>query len=113
MRCRELSGENVQIGITSQFSYNDIVVSIPNNAPLGGQIMYENTTTLSHRINSDNVQNLTIYFTDDDQNELDFENGESYWAFRFDIWRRMRMDVQPRMSDILWLFAVSPQLISS
>ena len=94
MRCRELSNGSSQIGASQQSLYNDIVISIPNNAPMGGKIIYENTSGFKTQLDSNAIQNLQIFFTDDNDNLIDFNGISSYWAFQFDIYRRMS-DQQP------------------
>ena len=89
MRCRELSNGSSQIGTSQATLYNDIVISIPNNAPIGGKIIYENTSGFKTQLDTSTIENLQIFFTDDNENLIDFNGVSSYWAFQFDIYRRI------------------------
>jgi len=94
MRCRELSNGSSQIGATQQSLYNDIVISIPNNATINGKIIYENTSGFKTQLDTNSISNFQIFFTDDNENLIDFNGVSSYWAFQFDIYIYRRFPEQ-------------------
>lgn len=85
MRCPELSTNNgVMVSRTN--NSHDVILSIPNISKLGSQIVYN--SDVKNILTADRIRTLTISFTDENYNYLDFNGVSSYFTIRFDIYRR-------------------------
>lgn len=83
MRCPQLAGGNFLVGtdVTS-----DVVLTIPNNARINSQIIYEND--IKHLLLSDKLTKLDFSFTDDDGNLINFNGLACFFTLQFDIYKR-------------------------
>lgn len=67
---------------------NDVVLSVPNNARLNGQIVYNNTSNMKTLFKLTNLNSFYVSLTDDDGNPINFNGISSFFTFQFDIHRR-------------------------
>jgi hypothetical protein len=85
MRCPEL-GVNSGIMVSKTTNSNDVILTVPNISKLGSQIVY--TSDIKTVLHADRIRNLTISFTDEGYNYLNFNGVSSYFTIRFDIFRK-------------------------
>ena len=87
IRCGKLA--NSVMTNTTQSYTSDIVLSVPNNAKLNGQIIYNNTSAMKTLFKLDNLNSFEVRITDDDNNLINFNGLASFFVFQFDIYRRI------------------------
>ena len=73
---------------SSSTGTSDIILSVPNNAKLNGQIIYNNTSNMKTLFKLDNLNTFDVRLTDDLDNLIDFNGLSSFFVFQFDIYRR-------------------------
>lgn len=71
----------------SAVSSCDIIASVPNNARLNSQIVY-NSTGVEYLVRSLGNNGITITITNDNNQEIDFNNVSSYFTLQFNIYRK-------------------------
>lgn len=67
---------------------NDVVLSVPNNAKLNGQIVYNNTSNMKTLFKLSNLNQFYVSLTDDDGVPINFNGISSFFTFQFDIHRK-------------------------
>jgi hypothetical protein len=67
---------------------NDVVLSVPNNAKLNGQIVYNNTSNMKTLFKLSNLNQFYVSLTDDDGVPVNFNGISSFFTFQFDIHRK-------------------------
>jgi hypothetical protein len=67
---------------------NDVVLAVPNNARLNGQIVYNNSSNMKTLFKLTNLNSFYVSLTDDDGNPINFNGISSFFTFQFDIHRR-------------------------
>jgi hypothetical protein len=83
IRCNEFSNtSNVGVG------GSDILVTIPNNAKVNGQIYYQNTSGSKMLFRGYNLSNFIISLTDEDGALLNFNGVASYFSIQVDLYRK-------------------------
>jgi hypothetical protein len=97
MRCPEI-GINSGNLISSSNNSNDIILSIPNTAKFASQIIYENDT--KYIIQADKLQKITISFTDDANNLINFNGISSYFTLKFEIYKKY-IEKPPSFKDLV------------
>lgn len=82
-----LINSGLTFGTNSKISNGDVLASIPNNAKLNSQIIYENTSSefILRSISNDGI---TITITNDNEQEIDFNNIACYFVLTFNIFRK-------------------------
>ena len=96
IRCPELANTTM---VGSQTSA-DIIVTIPNNVGLNGQIYYQNQSQSKLLFRHHELSRFVLSITDDDGNLLNFNGLSSYFTFQFDIYRK-HVSKPPRFSNIV------------
>lgn len=86
IHCNVLSN-GLMLTTNSAISSCDIIASIPNTARLNSQIVYENTNT-EYLVRSISNNAITITITNDNNQEIDFNNISSYFVLQFNVYRR-------------------------
>jgi len=86
IRCSKLA--NSIMTNSSSTGTSDIILSVPNNAKLNGQIIYNNTSNMKTLFKLDNLNTFEVRLTDDLDNLIDFNGLSSFFVFQFDIYRR-------------------------
>ena len=71
----------------SAVSSCDIIASVPNNARLNSQIIYQSTGA-EYLVRSLSNNGITITITNDNNQEIDFNNVSSYFVLQFNIYRK-------------------------
>ena len=66
----------------------DVVLSVPNNAKLNGQIVYNNSSNMRTLFKLTNLNSFKVSLTDDDGNPVNFNGISSFFTFQFEIHRR-------------------------
>jgi len=84
LRCPDLAHSFISASIDG----SDVVLSVPNNAKLNGQIVYNNTSNMKTLFKLTNLNSFQVSLTDDDGNPLDFRGISSFFTFQFEIHRR-------------------------
>jgi hypothetical protein len=84
IRCADLA--NSFISATNDSA--DVVLSVPNNARLNGQIIYNNQTGAKNLFKLDKLVDFVVSLTDDDGIPIDFNGVSSFFVFQFDIFRK-------------------------
>lgn len=89
IKCKELANSH-HVGIST--NYNDILVSIPNDAPINGKIIYRNISGIQIPIeNIDILTGFQVCFCDEDNNLINFNGLSCYFTFQFDIYRKRNL----------------------
>lgn len=83
MHCPQLCALNQQGD-----KITDVVLSIPNNAKLNSNIIYSNEIKTLLRV--EKIDKLTFYFTDENNNLLNFNGISSFWTLQIDIFRYIK-----------------------
>ena len=96
IRCPELAN-TIMVG--SQTSA-DIVVTVPNDVGLNGQIFYQNQSQSKLLFRHHELSRFVVSITDDDNNLLNFNGLSSYFTFQFDIYRKY-IPKLPRFSNLV------------
>lgn len=86
IHCNVLSN-GLNLTSNSRVSSCDIIASVPNNARLNSQIVYENVQT-EYLIRSISNNGITITITNDNNQEINFNNMSSYFVLQFHIYRK-------------------------
>ena len=97
MKCHQFA--NSQLLGRGQTS-NDVIISIPNDAPLNGKINYKNIGNLTTPLDIKHVQSFTIMFCDDNENHINFNGVSSYFGLQFDIYRKPRELNRMKIRDL-------------
>jgi len=84
MRCPDLAHSF----ISASTDGNDVVLSVPNNAKLNGQIVYNNTSNMKTLFKLANLNQFYVSLTDDDGVPINFNGISSFFTFQFDIHRK-------------------------
>ena len=84
MRCPDLAHSF----ISATTDGNDVVLSVPNNAKLNGQIVYNNTSGMKTLFKLTNLNQFYVSLTDDDGVPVNFNGVSSFFTFQFDIHRK-------------------------
>lgn len=79
LRCTEF-------GTGQSIEGSDVLLSIPNNAKSGGQIVYQNFSNRT-LVKVENITGLTIQLTDDDGNLINFQGVSSFFTLQVNIYR--------------------------
>lgn len=87
MHCNVLSN-GLMLTTNSAVSSTDILASIPNSARLNSQIIY-NGTGAEYLVRSIGNNGIVITITNDNNQEIDFNNVSSYFVLQFNVYRRM------------------------
>ena len=64
---------------------SDTFLCLQNNGNIGGMILYNNYAKLRHHYEKEDLLNLDIRITDDNNNEIDFNNFDWYLSFQIDF----------------------------
>ena len=67
---------------------SDVILAVPNNARLNGQIVYNNSSNMKTLFKLDKLQSFTVSLTDDDGVPINFNGISSFFTFQFDIYRK-------------------------
>lgn len=82
-----LLNDGLLLTTNSTVGATDILASIPNNAKLGSQIIYENYS--SEFLLRTTLQNsIVVTITNDNSQEIDFNNIACYFVLRFNVFRK-------------------------
>lgn len=79
--------DGIVLGTNGTMGSSDILATIPNNAKLNGQIIYENVGT-EFVVKTQNWPLLTITITDDNNRLINFNGISSYFVLKFNIFRK-------------------------
>jgi len=80
VHCPELgNGSNSQNG--------DIILAVPNNSRLNGQIVY-NAPEIRTLVKVEQITRLTFKLTDEGGNPINFNGVASFWSVQVDIYRK-------------------------
>lgn len=86
VHCNVLSN-GLMLTTNSAVSSCDIIASIPNNARLNSQIIYQSTGA-EYLVRSVVNNGITITITNDNNQEIDFNNVSSYFVLQFNVYRK-------------------------
>lgn len=86
IHCNVLN-DGILLGTNGQMGSSDILATIPNNAKLNGQIIYETTAT-EFIVKTHNWPLITITITDDNNRLINFNGISSYFVLKFNIYRK-------------------------
>lgn len=86
IHCNVLSN-GLMLTTGSAVSSCDIIASVPNTARLNSQIIYQSTGA-EYLVRSVGNNGITITITNDNNQEIDFNNVSSYFVLQFNIYRR-------------------------
>ena len=93
LRCKELSHSC----LISKNCESDILVSVPNDSPLNGKIVYRNFMNSANHLDLPFLQSLTINFTDEQNNFVNFNGISSYFEIQLDIYKK-----RPNRAPSFW-----------
>lgn len=82
-----LLNDGLLLTTNSKVGATDVIASIPNNAKLGSQIIYENNAS-EFLLRNITTNGITITITNDNSQEIDFNNIACYFVLRFNVFRR-------------------------
>ena len=97
IRCAELANATV-VGAGKNF--DDVIITIPNNARPNGQIFYQNMSYAKLLFRHQELSRFVVSFTDDDGNFINFHGVPSFFSLQFDIYRKWQPKL-PRFSNIV------------
>lgn len=86
IHCNVLSN-GLNLTTNSRVAACDIIASVPNNARLNSQIIYENVSA-EYLVRSISNNGIVISITNDNNQEIDFNNMSSYFVLQFHIYRK-------------------------
>ena len=86
IHCNVLSN-GLMLTTNSTVSSCDIIASIPNSARLNSQIVYQSTGA-EYLVRSVVNNGITITITNDNNQEIDFNNVSSYFVLQFNVYRK-------------------------
>lgn len=86
IHCNVLSN-GLNLTSNSNVASCDIIASVPNNARLNSQIVYENVQA-EYLVRSISNNGITITITNDNNQEINFNNMSSYFVLQFHIYRK-------------------------
>jgi hypothetical protein len=81
LRCPELANSYLD-------GSNDVILSVPNNARLNGQIVYNTLGSIKNIFKLDFLNSFVVSITDDNGNLINFNGVSSFFTFQFDIHRK-------------------------
>ena len=84
LRCKDLANSFMSATLDSA----DVILSVPNNAKLNGQIIYTNANNSRNLFKLDKLTDFVVSITDDDGALIDFNGVSSFFVFQFDIYRK-------------------------
>jgi len=84
LRCPDLAHSFISASVDG----SDVILSVPNNAKLNGQIVYNNTSNMKTLFKLTNLNSFKVSLTDDDGNPVNFNGISSFFTFQFEIHRR-------------------------
>jgi hypothetical protein len=84
VRCPDLAHSFISASVDG----SDVILSVPNNAKLNGQIVYNNTSNMKTLFKLTNLNSFQVSLTDDDGNPINFNGISSFFTFQFEIHRR-------------------------
>jgi hypothetical protein len=84
LRCPDLAHSFISASIDG----SDVILSVPNNAKLNGQIVYNNSSNMKTLFKLTNLNSFQVSLTDDDGNPINFNGISSFFTFQFEIHRR-------------------------
>ena len=96
IRCSELANTIMVSGQPTA----DVVVTIPNDVGLNGQIFYQNQSQSKLLFRHHELSRFVVSITDDDGNLLNFNGLSCYFTFQFDIYRKY-IPKLPRFSNLV------------
>jgi hypothetical protein len=77
----------VELGNGSNSQNGDIILAIPNNSRLNGQIVY-NAPEIKTLIKTEQITRLTFKITDEGGQPINFNGVASFWSVQVDIYRK-------------------------
>lgn len=83
--CPQLSNSSIMSNIND---ISNIILSVPNNAKLNGQIIYQNVSHIKKLFKNDRFDNFTISLCDDNGTPINFNGISFYMSIQFDICRK-------------------------
>lgn len=86
IHCNVLSN-GLMLTTNSTVSSCDIIASVPNSARLNSQIVYQSTGA-EYLVRSVVNNGITITITNDNNQEIDFNNVSSYFVLQFNVYRK-------------------------
>ncbi len=84
LRCPDLAHSF----ISATTDGNDVILAVPNNAKLNGQIVYNNTSGMKTLFKLANLNSFYVSLTNDDGVPINFNGVSSFFTFQFDIHRK-------------------------
>jgi hypothetical protein len=98
LRCINLAS-SLMIGNTS--NHSDILVSVPNDSKMNGQIVYHNYSQATTLIETPFLQTFTINITDENGNLINFNGVSSFFELSIDIYRNRPTERPPTFRQII------------
>ena len=83
--CSQLSNFTL---MASKNDISNIILSVPNNGKLNGQIIYNNVSQIKKLFKNDRLDNFIISLTNDDGEPINFNGISFYMSLQFDICRK-------------------------
>ena len=83
--CSQLSNFTL---MASKNDISNIILSVPNNGKLNGQIIYNNISQIQTLFKNDRLDNFIISLTNDDGDPINFNGISFYMSLQFDICRK-------------------------
>ena len=96
IRCKELANSF----LISTNTDSNILVSVPNDSIANGKIVYRNFTNSSIYLELPFLQSLTISFTDEQNNLINFNGISSYFEIQLDIYKK-RLEKPPTFRQVI------------
>lgn len=100
MRCYEIASSHL-VGVSGNNCESDILISIPNNSGANGHIVYTNTFNMSTLLDLPFLNHLTINFTDENGNLINFNGLSSYFEVEISIYRRKSIERKPTFRRLI------------
>ena len=102
LRCPQFANSLLVNRNTNQ---TDILVSVPNDSKLNGQIVYHNFSKSQTLIDVPFLQTFQINITDDENNLVNFNGISSYFEISIDFYKRRLTERPPTFQQLIRNFA--------
>jgi hypothetical protein len=79
---------NIKSDELTSSSLDNIIITIPNNSKLNGQIVYQNSSNTKILFRENSLSRFVLSFVDDDNKYINFNGVSSFFTFQFDIFRK-------------------------
>lgn len=100
LRCYEIASSHL-VSAQNNNCDSNILISVPNDSGANGKINYTNTSNINTLLDIPFLNHLTINFTDEQGNLINFNGISSYFEIQIDIYRRKPVERKPTFRQLI------------